>query len=124
MDTKICNIKANNNLIKWNCAVFCEYVHFLNSNMKSLQAQCLAADERITVLEAELKTKNEIIANLSGKLRVLTAEKFSPSSEKTCYRGKSAETDLKDNGIPYAPKPPEPIDISDRKKKRGGRPGH
>lgn len=124
MDTKICNIKANNNLIKWNCAVFCEYVHFLNSNMKSLQAQCLAADERITALEAELKTKNEIIANLSGKLRVLTKEKFSPSSEKTCYREKSVEKDPKDIGIPETPKQNEHIDINDRKKKRGGRPGH
>jgi len=123
MDTKTF-IKANNNLIEWHCATFCEYVHFLHSNIESLEAECLAANERIAALETELKTKNGIISDLAGKLRAFAAEKFAPSSEKECYQGKRADKDVKDNGISGESKPPEPIDINEERKKRGGRPGH
>jgi transposase len=143
MDTKANEVKTPSNITLWhsesnyrdNIYYYIESlkadnyqlkatIEILIERLKRLEAENITANERIKILTAELKVANELITSLTGKVRELTAEKFTASSEKTCYRKNDAGENHEDSESQAETKPEEVIDIKEKRKKRGGCIGH
>ena len=146
MDKKINESTINNNLMPWHCSEFCDYVKFLHSYIGELEtnnyeynaksrvlidrqsssnSEVLTANDRILALVAELRAANEIISSLTGKVRELVAEKFTPSSEKSRYHKKDEENpENSEKAEEQKHECPESIDIVKERRKRGARQGH
>ncbi len=114
MDKKTTTSTKNYNLKQWHCSEICDYVKYLHGYIGELEANNYAlnstvnelidkdiasyseiskADDRILALEADLSDADKIISGLTGKVRELVAEKFTPSSEKRCYHKGECEVE-------------------------------